>query len=622
MTDKQDKDDEMEVDLDLLGLEVDKEIDSLFVPAAKATPVSAEQGEGNGVEAAPEMEIGGEVENVFVPAPKEQLLEPAEPLPALAAGQPSAEASFDLDNLQIEIDKEIDSLFIPAAGPKRAEQAEPVVPELEMPSLSMAEVSEEVTAQAQFTQVEPSFENTGKPELPEAKAYEQYPSGAPTGFKAKYPSKTELPKLVEEFNASYLSLDWEFSSDNIRRLEYALQDIESFAVTQGAATIYKILKAVLTRLGANPESANNLIVELIRDSQGLLAHLLLSETPPGPQEKERINAIIRRFRQMHHKAAPGGQNATAEARSGQVAVSMDAPAIQPEPSVPVNVYRKIPDRWSLLELKNWMESSSRQLIEAAGDIGKQLARIRQIESALGKTGGLAPVASRLENIRSVVESTLAGLQEQGDEWMRTAELVENLERVSAASEASATEQVEESVEPGGEISHLQPVPEPPELNDLWIFRYSGRLYGIPASNLVKYRQISSKKAHEVIERGYGTLADVKQLFRSIRTGVTGRLLGMSGKDLKNIEFDLIGPDVFQSVETPAEPRLAIFVSDGRSYGLILSDSEKIDFQTQAELNIEPCSCSAAAGTVRTDSGACAEVLDVGRVFNCEHGKNS
>ncbi len=627
MADKQDKDREADVDLDLLDLEVGKEIDNLFVPAAKAQPVSPEGGKENGEEELPdslEMEIGMEVDNMFAPAPKEQQLELGELAPVEAAGQPIVEDSLNLDNLQIEIDKEIDSLFIPAAGPKLAEQIEALPPEQETISLSMAEDSAEVPVEAKLAQAaEPDFEKDDKPQftaskdVPGTQPDEQYPSDAPTGFKSKYPPQAELPKLVEEFNAAYLSLDWEFSSDNIRRLEYALQDLESFAISPGSATIYKILKAVLSLLGANPESANNRIVELIRDSQGLLAHLLLTEGPPGSQEKERINAIVGRFRQMRQKATAVVQTGATEPRADLAPVSVDAPVVQPEPSSPaMNVYGKMPDRWSLLELRTWMESSSRQLIEAAGRADKQLARIRQIESALGKSEALSPVVVRLEDIRAGLERTLDELRGQSDEWMSKAALVENLEKISVASEASSNEQVEEREGP------QEPQSEPPDTRDLWIFRYSGRLYGIPAANLVKSRLVPGKKAREIFDRGYGTLADVKQFFRSISAGVAGRLLGMPGKDLKNIKFDLIGPEVFQSVETPSEPRLAIFVTDGRSYGLILSDSEKMDFQVQAELNIGPCSCRAAAGTVRTDSGACVEVLDVGQVFKCEAGKIS
>lgn len=635
MAEEQGNDKGTEVDLDLLEIEIDKEIDNLFVPKVKAQPVSEESGNENGVETASdslEIEIGREVDNLFVPAPEGQQTQPEAGIPPVTAEQTEkTEAGMDLDKLQSEIDKEIDSLFIPAGGLEyqteslSMEQADIFMPGPEAAAAVPAVERQPVQAEeSQFAAAKDfAFAQLG----------EQYSPAAPTGFRANYPPRAELPKLLEEFNAAYLSLDWEFSSDNIRRLEYALQDLESFANSPGAATIFKILKAVLARLGANPQAANNWIVDLIRDSQGLLAHLLLTEGLPGPQERERINALVSRFRQMHQKAAAAKSRRAAEFSSGQAQVRVDVAGMAPALTLPVaTVSGKMPDRWSLLELKTWMESSNQRLIEAVEGAGAQLARIRQIESALGKTEALSPVVARLSDIRGGLERFLDSLIEQGNEWGRKAALVESLERISAASEAAAENQVEDLTEAGDEDDNAQPGLEPVESlesqppspvtpqeapvehKDLWIFRYSGKLYGIPESNLVKSRQVSRKKAREILDRGYATLADVKQLFRSIRTGVTGSLAWMSGKDLKSIKFNLIAPGVFQSVQGPLGPMMAIFVTDGGSYGLILADSETVDFQAEAELSREACSCRAAVGTVRTDSGICAEVLDMGQVF--------
>ena len=104
--------------LDAIQVEIDKEIDSLFVPAVE--PAEDEE----------PVQIGRHEQ------PKRTQRTAAEPKAAVktrnfpesglgpgiqeSAGSPGD--SFDLDALQLEIDKEIDSLFVPAVEPARNEE--------------------------------------------------------------------------------------------------------------------------------------------------------------------------------------------------------------------------------------------------------------------------------------------------------------------------------------------------------------------------------------------------------------------------------------------------------------------------------------------------------------------
>lgn len=363
---------------------------------------------------------------------------------------------------------------------------------------------------------------------------------------------------------------------------------------------------------------------------------------------------------------------------------------------------KMPDRWSLLELRLWMEDSRRLSNETIEGVHSEIERILQVESALGKTAALAPVAERLAGIRAGIERRLDSLRERDGEWLKRITWVENLERISATweslieTEESVAESIEaavsetltepragatgsfdaaapeaavesraggaesieaavsetlfepresvigsfdaaapeaavepresdigspaegvEEVPPEREIAAPFPAPPhaaPTRSEDIYLFYYSGRPFALSASAVVKSRSVSRQTAKKILKRGYATLADVKPLFRSIRTGVSGRLATMSGKVLKSTEFAVIGPNYFQVAQAPPDPRMAIFVTTGSDYGVILADSEKVDFRAEAEIDFETCSCGAALGTVRTESGLCAEVLDIWRLF--------
>ncbi|HYA43729.1 MAG TPA: hypothetical protein VEF34_20695 [Syntrophobacteraceae bacterium] len=227
------------IDFKTLELEIDREIDSLFVPAAERTAGSPRRREAH---------------------------EGAQFNPNRDKGQSGADAGagVDLDALQAEIDKEIDNLLVPAARS------------------GWVRGSTRISGPDQPEKVEstpPAFEDIGK--------YQAY----------------ELSGLIELFNAAYLSLDWEFSRQNIEKLIDALGRLEAFASRSSEAkTVLRILDVILKRLRERPHAVNNMLVQLIRDSQGLLAHMLLMECNTGPHEKQRLKDLIQRFQELRQRA--------------------------------------------------------------------------------------------------------------------------------------------------------------------------------------------------------------------------------------------------------------------------------------------------------------------------------
>lgn len=207
------------IDLRALELEIDREIDALFVPVAQR-----ENGTGTEVKAPGTAESDPGPENV-------------------SAKEPGA--VFDPDAVQSKIDAEIDRLFVPA---------------------SAVDLSEGTVQ--------------------------------PGGY---HPD--DLPRLIEMFNAAYLSLDWEFSRENIQRFIDALSRLEPFtAGSPYARSVLRIIDAILKRLVERPRAVNSTLVQLIRDSQGLLTHLLLMGGETGPQEKQALKNLIGRFQELRQRA--------------------------------------------------------------------------------------------------------------------------------------------------------------------------------------------------------------------------------------------------------------------------------------------------------------------------------
>ena len=113
----------------------------------------------------------------------------------------------------------------------------------------------------------------------------------------------ELSRLIETFNAAYLGVDWDLSQNNIQRLIVALNELEPYASrTSEAKSVFKIMDAILRRLHDRPNAVNGKLVQLIRDSQGLLAHMLLIDGNIGRQEKLRLRDLIERFQELRQRA--------------------------------------------------------------------------------------------------------------------------------------------------------------------------------------------------------------------------------------------------------------------------------------------------------------------------------
>ena len=158
--------------------------------------------------------------------------------------------------------------------------------------------------------------------------YDESPSD--NAFNSQRYHSHELSKLIEMFNAAYLSLDWEFSRENILKLLAALHQLEPFASRYAdAGSVLRILEVILKRLVDKPHAINSRLVQLIRDSQGLLAHMLLVEGETGPDEKQRLKDLIESFHELRQRALAVKAKA-ARPRANETA-QPSSPCHEPQP---------------------------------------------------------------------------------------------------------------------------------------------------------------------------------------------------------------------------------------------------------------------------------------------------
>jgi len=114
---------------------------------------------------------------------------------------------------------------------------------------------------------------------------------------------SELAGLIEKFNAAYLSLEWELSKENISNFLDALNNLETFASRSAdTKSLLRLMEIILKRLQERPHAINSKLVQWIRDSQGLLAHMLLIDGATGPHEKQQLQDLFARFHDLRHRA--------------------------------------------------------------------------------------------------------------------------------------------------------------------------------------------------------------------------------------------------------------------------------------------------------------------------------
>ena len=559
-------------DLDALQVEIDKEIDSLFVPAFKPGrnegPVQtgnqeqpkAIQGMAPVVAEGPK--AAGEAHNTPEPTPPPEIQEPAG----------SSGASYDLDALQVEMDKEIDSLFVPAFKPGRNER--PVqIGNQEQPKAiqGMAPVVDEQDLKATRKAGGPSlgaFDGTTLRSKHDESPHDNK-------FDSQRYHFHELSKLIEMFNAAYLSLDWEFSRENIRKFLAALHQLEPFASRSAdAGSVLRILEVILKRLQDKPHAVNSRLVQLIRNSQGLLAHMLLIEGETGPHEKQRLKDLIESFQELRQRALA----VKAGAQRGR-AVEITQPAVvgrapQPPPEAQPALILSKPHKDSLQEFPELTAKAWRSLSDNLEIIDTQIARLRQIETILARTPVLVPIAQRLNGIGRALEDQVDTVRD------KRGQLIARISRIRKPETAWSPGEVK-TQKPEGDESLVQTTAQSEKAGRvvLHLMALDGHTLALPASCVLRVAHSSEKKGMKILKRGYATLADFKPYLRGIKSGVFAEWTKLPGKRLRSYRFELVALDAFNQAE--AGGQMAVLASDGQKHAIIFA--ERVDFIADGEI---------------------------------------
>jgi len=361
---------------------------------------------------------------------------------------------IDFDAFEQQIDDEIDRLFVPFSAP--IEEPPDIMAKSEEPRLVIDEV---IPAPAPAPTPAPAVDRLFKEPAPipvaaqplKEKVTEEIPAKLPPiapaveeplKLEIKPPAPavpSELINSLDSLSVAYLSLDWEFSAENVGRLDSALGKLASYCQRMPESqSLFKILKVILSQAGGEPASVSPRVLELIRDSQELLRDMLLGGGGLDSRHKQRFNDLVARVRTVRNDGLLGRKAPIEPAAAKKPAVELE----RKEASRDVIPLERVGELdWApLREFREWMEFSGSQSSDAAQRLQEEGRRLRQIEQVLGKTPVLAPIVSRLSNVRSGLEGCSLSLTESGREWEKRLDWLITFEKNIEESLAKAPAQ--------------------------------------------------------------------------------------------------------------------------------------------------------------------------------------
>ena len=602
-----DKNDDLELDLDSFSLNIDKEIDKLFVPtgfdAEEEKPAEPSEVVFEVTELAPE------------PPPPPAPVDPVPAKPATGGGG----IDLDVDAFDALIDREIDSLFIPSASQEILITPEPAAPVPKAPPqkaktsiLLFEDTPTPVAAKAPPLEIPDEA-----PVLPSLSFGSFDPVEPPEQPDPEPSPQQELQSLLDEANAAYLSLDWEFSSENARKYELATAKLEPYAKKSNAATsLYKMLQSTARRIRTRPEQAGRDVTEFFRDTHEILGPVLLSQGPLSGWERDKIKSLIERFKTLRQKPPQPTPTDSVKPTPAppQEARIPAQPSAQPPMRPPAQ--SELEDARSLTAFREWLELQRSRTDQGIERLCVEAGHLAEIEGILARTSALAPLTSRLARIRKSVEEHVATCRQLSEEWPPQIEWLGRLENnfnllidlSASTSDLKVPTPEQAPVEPAAS----QAVPTRTER--LCIFTLSGKTIGILASRVLKIQKASPKKAFKILSRGFATLDDFKSLFGSLKSGLSGEWKALPAKTLKGFHFLPVRCETLDEAPEPHPVGGAILVGSGSKHGIIFTDAPAAEYREDSEIIIDGSTGKEILGFILTESGAPIEILDLDQLM--------
>ena len=144
-----------------------------------------------------------------------------------------------------------------------------------------------------------------------------------------------------------------------------------------------------------------------------------------------------------------------------------------------------------------------------------------------------------------------------------------------------SDEIMESLESEPVLDLVEEIPSEPSsptvgtLATIYLADMENNTLGVPAEAVANIFKLSKGKAKAIRKKGYAKLSDFKATFRSIKRGITGPLADLKPKELKKIQFPLIGlsPEILGSDDTEAvaPARGIVLLSTGERHGALLTD---------------------------------------------------
>ncbi len=526
-----------------------------------------------------------------------------------SAGSEEMKLGIDFDKFEEEVEKEIDEMFVPFMSSSPEEESEEAVP---------VKAEEESKA--------PVHEGARNVEMADARKEEQPLDLPPLTVEIEEPMSiesssvesretTEMESLLNAFNVAYLSLDWDFTAENLSSLNLSLGRLEPYCQKQQQIfSLYKVLKAVIHRLSTKPDSASASLTEIIRTGQDLLQRMLRSKDGPAAAEKDELRSLLKQVQFLKEQTSPKEEmrsqyNEVDERKP----LSLVKPAAKPAmPAMAADAEMPAPKG-----LGEWIANYRSHFSQTFDLIQEENRRLLMLEEILEKKPALAPLTSRLNKIRSALEMHIESFRKKENEFLDGIGLFSQLDGISAEAigDESMLRDLDSIADSDAEIlKKASPVNEAEmQREQVCMFSIADKKVGVSASHVVKTEKIAAGKLKKIMGRGYATLGDFKPLFKNLRTGLYGAWIGLPTDVLKGYRFIPLSRELLGcSSEDPSNVSRVILVSNGRQHGMILTESDTIDLHNEMVCKI--AGRDGLLGVVNAGESSSVEILDLDSIL--------
>jgi uncharacterized coiled-coil protein SlyX len=399
--------------------------------------------------------------------------------------------------------------------------------------------------------------------------------------------------------------------------------------------LFSILKKLLEWFSAYEQAVSTNSLTLFRETLQFLSKTLQRDQKIGDKEREIISQLCKRFNIIKRQYNIKEPDLTIPL------VSPIPPEISVEPKVATAGVESIAEVVTETQVVHKITSIQDLELEIQSlrkTLEQENARLRRIVEILCNRPKLKPVGDRLSKLVRRYESYVYRMQnletsllsfklpipgesiphDGKDKSVSVKEKISYeaksvkhaaIEKGVEEEEVMLDKHVEEEVVP--ELPISQPSDEYEPIKKVYVFLYQGKYFAIPADQLIKYDQISSRKTNYLISKGFGTLKDVKPFFKKITHGVRGQWLYKPEKELKSMIFKYVNlRRLFSLPEVKEEyGGVVIFSSDGINNVMFLVDSV-IEREPISVKEIRPVKIPNLLGTANVDQYKNVDVINI------------